>query len=666
MARIVAFSLASLMITAGVPPALAEGKRLAAVPSAEKSAEGYPPRLAVDRDQETLWMASGKPSPDNNRVWFQLDVGRTRPLARLRWIAARGTPYPASVPAKFHVVVSDDGASWKPIADENGSRTANGDGDVVLNADARYVRLATDQVNDGTGWSLGLREIWVTEGRSTTAEEARFRPRVEPRDGAVRLTWTLPRSLRTSVLRIYRSDSPRETAGAPLSSLAGDASEYVDHVRNWTPHYYRLEAIDGRGSVVLKSPLAAGVAHPPERGGDPVETFAFWYEGYNPSTGPDPTIARIGDAAFVIGPPPEAAADLAKHGKGLLPYVTYYQTSGWTRAFAKDDDPAKVREAIAPVAFFDPSLRFTDSPRGYAPSEFCRPGNVEYDPKSVLYTACPNSAELRRRALALARERLNGGALGFFVDNGYDDDVAARAVCESIDHEHFYGEDLTSADAFIGLVLEVNCAVKVQNPAGIVMVNGGVPESARFHGLTLGDACDGLLWESFLRSSHSTSKQHISDWHAVYRRSVDLENGWNATPPRRVFVLSYPWDRAEAFFCYTSAKLCNLPWSACLGVNDLEHTHFGGHFGTYPELIGLRLGAPSRIDQIGGVNEGDVYWREYERGLVVVNPAKTTRRASIALGKSRRYHDVFTDRAGEGSSLAIELPAESGRVYLWR
>jgi hypothetical protein len=34
-------------------------------------------------------------------------------------------------------------------------------GDEVIGATARYVRLQTTKVNDGTGWSLGFGEFWA-------------------------------------------------------------------------------------------------------------------------------------------------------------------------------------------------------------------------------------------------------------------------------------------------------------------------------------------------------------------------------------------------------------------------------------------------------------------------------------------------------------------------
>lgn len=492
-------------------------------------------------------------------------------------------------------------------------------------------------------------------------DDAAIKLRAMSGEKSVRLEWTLPSNLKMPELLLYRTDSPEGRADKPLASFVATTHQYTDRIPDWTPRYYRLTTADG----AFKSNLVAGVARPPRKSAA-VETFAFWYEPYKPGTGPDASIHRIGNAAFVLGPGAGAAADLKKHGMGAMPYVTYYQTAGLVGPFAKSMDVKQVAAQLAPFCFYRKSAHYADSPPGYVPSIFCRPGNVEYNANAIQYTTCPNSVPFRDRALASARAELDGGAMGFFVDNGYEDDVASVSVCESTAHQHYYGDNLTGSDAFLGLLLDITCEIKKRNPAGVLMVNGGVREKTHFYGLTLGDVCDGQLWESYLRSSYSTVKDHVYAWKPVYQRSVDMEKSAHAAIPHRMFVLSYPWDRDEAFFCYATAKLCDLPFSACLGDSDPHHTRFGGHFGTYPQLINLRLGQPTHDDEYGGHKIGDVYVREYEHGIVVVNPMKSPRDATIPFDKPRRYREVFSSKDGQGPSASITMPPQSGRVILWR
>jgi len=642
--------------------ASSEGNRLHSKATAQFSAPDYDPKLAVDANEATLWVSSLKSSPANNMVWFQLDLGKVRQVARLHWLAAGGTPYPASSPSRYQVLVSTDGSKWSTSFSADSVNGNSLNGNVLLNTDARYVRLVTTKINDGTGWALGLREIWVTEGRDTPGE---WNLQALMSDGSIHIKWKPLNDSRIKMLNVYRATTPTDKVGSLVVTRGALSSEYIDNVANWIPYYYWLQATDSKGVVLDTSSRVAAFAHSAETVSDRIESFAFWYESYKPSTAPDATVRHIGKAAFVVGPGSSATADLADHGIGLLPYITLYQSSQAGKVFAKDTNANIVAEKLAPIAFYKKKLQFPGSPAGYLPSIFCRPGYVSYNPKSIQYTTCPNSVAFREIILSQVRKQLADGVFGFFVDNGYEDDIASASVCQSPGHAHYYGENLTSADAFLGMLMEITCAVKKQNPRGIVMVNGGVPSQSKYYGLKLGDVSDGRLWESYLRSSYSTEKEHVSNWDSVYRKSLILEKAWLMTPPQRTYVLSYPWDRDEAFFCYATAKLFNLPWSAGVGINDPTHAQFGGHFGAYPELVNLRLGAPIDAGQYGGEKIGEVYVRRYEKGFVVVNPAVTKQNMVLPPLKRSKIQDIFAGKTISGDSSRVSLPPQSGRVYFY-
>jgi len=651
-----------LLLTPHDCAALVEGRRIPATGSAQYSAPNYGPELAVDGNGSTLWISNLTPSKPNNNVWYQLDLGKVRQVARLHWLAAAGTPYPASAPNKFQVIVSTDGSRWVTVYSANttsGNATA---GDILLNTDARYVRLVTSKVNDGTGWALGFREIWVTEGRDTTSM---WRVKSVMSNGRIELKWQTQIDPQVKRLLIFRSTTPIEVQGTLVATLGASASEYLDKVPNWTPYYYWIKAIDNKGVILDTSAKTAAFAHPKEEVSYRIESFAFWYELYKPPTDPDATIRHIGKAAFVVGTGGSSITDLAKLGIGVLPYVTLYQSSQAGLTFPKDTDANIVAAKIAPIAFYKNNLQFPDSPAGYLPTVFCRPDNIEYTPKSIQYTTCPNSVHFRDIVLTQVNKQLSSGVFGFFVDNGYRDPIAATTVCQSTSHAHYYGENLTSADAFLGMLMEITCAIKKKNPNGILMMNGGVPLESNFYGLSLYDVVDGVLWESYLRSSYSTPKEHSSSWDSVYRLSIDLEKKWLMTPPQRTYVLSYPWDRDEAFFCYATAKLFNLPWSAGVGIADPTHAQFGGHFGAYPELVNLRLGAPIDAGQYGGEKIGEVYVRRYEKGFVVVNPAVTKQNIVLPPLKRSKIQDIFAGKTISADSIRASLPPQSGRVYLY-
>lgn len=457
-------------------------------------------------------------------------------------------------------------------------------------------------------------------------------------DHQVNLSWKIPNDPKIDHVKIYRSLIPTDPHGKQIANLKTLGYEYSDRVRNWKPYYYWVQAVDDNGQNLGTSNKVAAFAHPGDSALDRIETFAFWYEPYKPTTDDDSTARHIGHAAFVVGPDQDTDTmmDLKTAGVDVLSYISFYQTADWAHGtFKKDENFSAVIKRLAPVAFYRKNLNFPGSPPGYLPSIFSREGNVEYNPQSIQYTADPNSAPLREMALSRINELMDSGTSGFFVDNGYNDDIAASIADQSDLHAHYYGANLTSADAFLGLLMDIFCEVKKRNPKGIVMVNGTVPASAEFYGLKLGDVSDGQLWESYLRSSYSTLNEHVDDWDEVYRRSIEIERSWQAAPPHRMYVLSYPWDRNEAFFTYATAKLCDLPWSANVGITDPHHSHFGGRFGTYPELVNIHLGHPVNERQYGGEKWGEVYVRYYANGFVMVNPADQEQKFTLLKGHKK-------------------------------
>jgi hypothetical protein len=134
---------------------------LAAKVTPSADVPGYPATNAIDNSRGTQWVASLEPSLQNNIAWLKLDFGSRKQLNRVRWIGATASPYPpASSPTDYSIQVSDDDANWQTILTRNNTvRVANGD--ELINEQARFLKLATTQVDDGTGWSLSFFEFWV-------------------------------------------------------------------------------------------------------------------------------------------------------------------------------------------------------------------------------------------------------------------------------------------------------------------------------------------------------------------------------------------------------------------------------------------------------------------------------------------------------------------------
>ncbi|MFP2927202.1 discoidin domain-containing protein [Pyxidicoccus sp. 3LG] len=150
----------------GLPELWAEGwtarpTRLPAILSANAAAEGYPVARAGDGDGATAWLASLLPDDANNNAWVRLDFGAPRYVERLRWTTADGTPYPAGAPTDYVVEVSNTGTSWSTVATRTGTHPGALRGEERIAGTWRYARLRTTKVRDGSGWALGVYEIWA-------------------------------------------------------------------------------------------------------------------------------------------------------------------------------------------------------------------------------------------------------------------------------------------------------------------------------------------------------------------------------------------------------------------------------------------------------------------------------------------------------------------------
>lgn len=158
-------------VPASTTPFADVSARLSAAVTASASASGYPAANANDGNDATLWAAFvGTPTSNNNVASFQLDFGVRKQIDRLKWHGASGSPYPAMSPTEYLIQVSDDGITWQTVVNHVGP-TWIIDGNEQIDRVARYVRMRTSKVCDGSGWALGFYEIWA-EGGDTTGRLA--------------------------------------------------------------------------------------------------------------------------------------------------------------------------------------------------------------------------------------------------------------------------------------------------------------------------------------------------------------------------------------------------------------------------------------------------------------------------------------------------------------
>jgi len=127
----------------------------------------HPVANAVDGSTSTWFRATPGAYSSNDHISIRLDFGSVKQIDRLRWHGLNGATdpsvYPAHSPTKYSIEVSNDGScgSWNTVVPETDHGGPVIEGDELLNARGRYLRLKVTKVNDGTGWALGFKEIWA-------------------------------------------------------------------------------------------------------------------------------------------------------------------------------------------------------------------------------------------------------------------------------------------------------------------------------------------------------------------------------------------------------------------------------------------------------------------------------------------------------------------------
>jgi hypothetical protein len=166
-----------------------------------------------------------RPVANDDTASVALDFGRRQLVSRLKWKGGTWT-------SGYAIEVSDDGREWKTaVKRTNAARTT--DGDERIDRFARYVRLVTTRVDDGTEWSPAVRELWA-EGfdRTSTMDRqhyVRYDIATAKRDIDVYPAW----------------------GGKTLSVRSLDGFCAADASRSGTPLYCVARSIDNRIAVLV-------------------------------------------------------------------------------------------------------------------------------------------------------------------------------------------------------------------------------------------------------------------------------------------------------------------------------------------------------------------------------------------------------------------------------
>ncbi len=274
------------------------------------------------------------------------------------------------------------------------------------------------------------------------------------------------------------------------------------------------------------------------------------------------------------------------HALGIrcFPYVTFYQGN-------------------ADRSYEDLNLK--DHPEFIevnADGALTRTGFWESEDAKNMYTTCPNVPGYQDAMVAWVRKIMELGADGVFVDN-----LASRGPCYGPKfgkHTHLY-EDQNHA--FAMLLKRVREVVKQYKPDGAVLGNSASPLGLPRE---FWKYLDADMLESYICTW--VSKDRWFDWHDYWhKQGVELQPFVRAG--KQVQALSYtghtPYGvREDSFFCYATARLAGFVWNGGQPLSNPDSAI----------LYQIRLGKPLT----GELQEGGVYYRVFERGLVALNPDK--------------------------------------------
>ena len=314
-----------------------------------------------------------------------------------------------------------------------------------------------------------------------------------------------------------------------------------------------------------------------------------------------------------------------------IPYVTLYQAPmGWTF------QGINLREH---PEFIEINEKGSWKPTGFWDSE---------DAKNW-YILCPAVEGLQEALVKHVIHLMEMGAAGIFIDN-----LGRGRKCFGSKHglHTHLSEDLQ--EAFEMLLKKVYAAVKSFGEDKVVIGNPGSIE-----------AMDPKLWryldagmkESYICTWVAKDRLLGGTWQEWYDRDVKCRPLTHAG--KKIWALSYLGHtpnlvKDDAYYCYATARLHNFIWSA--GGNELAGD-------PSERLLGLRLGQPLDEDK----EAGGIHYRLYENGLVAVNPSDSLKTLEISYPKSvEAIYNLYEERSLplEGGTLRIELPAQSGRVYV--
>lgn len=267
-----------------------------------------------------------------------------------------------------------------------------------------------------------------------------------------------------------------------------------------------------------------------------------------------------------------------------------------------------------------------------------------------LFYTCFHQPGLREAALEQVRKLMQMGADGVFIDN-----AGPVTECEgdkSGKHRHTDASK-TNTQMYEQLQREIYDVVKSFGEDRIVMQNTGVIASHWPY-------CDAQMWESCIYGAGTKDRLH--EWEELRYCGEELAEA--ARHGKIPVILSYldsqPAEHRgdRAVYSYAYSRLYDILWAdwfTSIQPNLPANEAIG--------LYSVRLGKAK-----GGARQmGNVFVREFEHGMVLLNPSMRAEQVTVPAPRGARVDDI-----GRGVILTpakgvfrVEVGPESGRVMCW-
>jgi hypothetical protein len=409
----------------------------------------------------------------------------------------------------------------------------------------------------------------------------------------------------------------------------------------------------------------------------PSESVVFYYQNITPADAP----AFQGAAAVVTaGQTSDAQALATIHAAGAraFRYLDFY----WYPADATFEG-INIGE--------HPGWAFCE--HGRTPLVGRRVGGVDW------YFLDANERPARAALVTYLKHLKSIGYDGIFVDRG---SASLRGPARSIAwhastctgdpimtaHRQFanvYVRVLRAANAGVGLDIILNYAHPFTgarlrpDPADPSCHGGGPAARCRF-------LSDVWRWVGSVVDEHRVPDVGVRAFRAEYRLGMQAES--HPAPSGGPLVIrevkTRSRDKSRVYYRWARARLFRMRMFVNTGNDGCGGSARAPcfHFGTYPLLTRVRLGAPLGVRPVGLRCRGRlptscVWIRRYAHGMTIVNPSRRPREVwdvRLRLGGCRRVEDVYrstlrTPHLLAGGAclrrVAYRLPALGGRVLVY-